>query len=303
MTMPDFIIIGAMKCGTSTLHDQLARSDAFYMSHPKEPNFFSDDQMHQRGLDWYRSLFAPARPDQLTGEASTHYTKRPTLPEAAPRLAEAHPGVKLVYIMRDPIERLISHYIHAWSQREVKRNINKAVYDLPELIDYGRYAYQLRPYLERFGPDQVLPICFERMKSAPHEVLNEISSFVDGPTGDWSAQLSYRNPSNQRLRKSRVRSLLVDTPGLSKFRRRFIPKHWREQAKRFWTLPERPSLSERNRDWLVEAFDADLHELGRWLGRPLSCHHFYALAEAGPLSWSAEAPKPVSSVNETCSCH
>ena len=77
---PDLIIIGAMKCATSTLHDQLARQPGLFMSVPKEPNFFSDDAQYARGFAWYTSLFADARPGTIRGESSTHYTKLPTLP-------------------------------------------------------------------------------------------------------------------------------------------------------------------------------------------------------------------------------
>ena len=60
--LPDFIVMGAMKCATSTLHEQLAAQPGFFMSKPKEPNFFSDDEIYARGLDWYRSLFAGSGP-------------------------------------------------------------------------------------------------------------------------------------------------------------------------------------------------------------------------------------------------
>lgn len=65
--LPDFIIIGAMKCATSTLHDQLARQPGLFMSTPKEPNFFSDDEQWGRGLDWYGSLFEAVPGDTLCG--------------------------------------------------------------------------------------------------------------------------------------------------------------------------------------------------------------------------------------------
>jgi hypothetical protein len=77
---PNFIIIGAMKCATSTLHEQLARQPGFFMSQPKEPNFFSDDSAYARGEDWYLGLFAGTRPGDICGESSTHYTKLPTYP-------------------------------------------------------------------------------------------------------------------------------------------------------------------------------------------------------------------------------
>ena len=78
--LPDFIVIGAMKSATSTLHEQLAVQPGFFMSAEKEPNFFSNDENYAHGLAWYRSLFDNAASSDLCGESSTHYTKLPTYP-------------------------------------------------------------------------------------------------------------------------------------------------------------------------------------------------------------------------------
>ena len=290
--LPDFIVIGGMKCGTSALHEQLSGSDAFYMSEPKEPNFFSNDSQYAHGIEWYGSLFSGARADQFVGESSTHYTKLPTYPNTVSRLAEALPRVKLIYVLRDPIERLISQYIHEWSERNVSGDINQAVSEFPELVYYSKYAYQLRPYLKQFGPSQLLSISFERMKQEPNAVLNEISAFVGGPTGDWSEQLATKNPSSERLRKSRLLTLLMDTPGLRELRRGLVPRAWRNRLKRFWMINERPTLGPETRAMVQEALEPEVAELGRWLGRDLTVENFSAALADGPLSWTSHAPRP-----------
>ena len=78
--MPDFIIIGAMKSATSTLHNQLGAQSSIFMSSPKEPNFFSDDDIYNQGLSWYSGLFSDANGSDICGESSTHYTKLPDYP-------------------------------------------------------------------------------------------------------------------------------------------------------------------------------------------------------------------------------
>ena len=93
------------------------------MTTPKEPNFFSDDEIFARGLPWYENLFDAAASDDLKGEASTHYTKLPTYPNAAARLHAAHPDAKLIYLTRDPVERLVSHHIHEWTMGNMGRDI------------------------------------------------------------------------------------------------------------------------------------------------------------------------------------
>ena len=85
---PDFMIIGAMKCATSSLHDQLAAQPGMVMSMPKEPNFFSDEENWGRGLGSYWSLFARTQDGELCGESSTHYTKLPRHPKVVERVGE-----------------------------------------------------------------------------------------------------------------------------------------------------------------------------------------------------------------------
>ncbi len=110
--MPDFMVIGAMKCGTSALHEQLHAQPGVFMCTPKEPNFFSDDEIYARGIAWYSSLFDDAPAVAICGESSTHSTKLPDLPHAVGRIAEHCPGAKFVYVMRNPLDRLVSHYMH-----------------------------------------------------------------------------------------------------------------------------------------------------------------------------------------------
>src|SRR6185312_16834851 len=99
---PDFMIIGAMKCATTTLHEQLARQPGLFMSRPKEPNFFSDDENYARGWAWYGSLFRPAGSADLRGESRTHYTKLPTYPRTVERIRRDLPRLKPIYGMRHP---------------------------------------------------------------------------------------------------------------------------------------------------------------------------------------------------------
>ncbi|NNF72213.1 MAG: sulfotransferase, partial [Rhodobacteraceae bacterium] len=98
MKGPDFILIGAMKCGTSTLASQLGAQPGLFMTTPKEPNYFSDDAIFARGPDWYGGLFDGAGPGDLRGEASTHYTKRPDYPDTIARMKAAVPAPRLVYM-------------------------------------------------------------------------------------------------------------------------------------------------------------------------------------------------------------
>ncbi len=287
MRLPDFIIIGAMKCATSTLHEQLAQQPGIVMSTPKEPYFFSNDEVWQRGMAWYASLFEHASEDALCGESSTHYTKLPTYPHTVARMREhLPPDVKFIYIMRHPIDRLVSQYIHEWTECVISTPIDEAIDLHPELIEYSRYAMQLEPYFEAFGRERVLPVFFDRLASHPQDELERICRFI-GYRGRprWDETLSEQNVSSQRLRKSAWRDFLVDLPGLRTVRRTLVPQAVRDRIKQFWSMKERPQLSPENLRRLEATFDADLARLGRWLDLELRCENFKAIARETAPQW------------------
>ncbi|MBJ7899831.1 MAG: sulfotransferase [Cyanobacteria bacterium RI_101] len=284
---PDFIIIGGMKCATSTLHEQLALQPGFWMSEPKEPNFFSNDEIFAQGMDWYVSLFDGAEPGDLRGESSTHYSKLPTYPETVNRLLNAFPEVKLIYVLRHPIDRLVSQYVHEWSQLVIQNTeINAALETFPELIAYSRYAYQLAPYFERLPRERILPVFFERLLKYPQPELERVCAFLNyNGAPQWREELDAQNISSQRLRKSAWRDALVETPGLKQLRQALIPKSFRTWVRSLWTMKEKPRLSPASLAKLETIFDPDLAILGNWLGIELNCQNFKAQVTNQVLTW------------------
>jgi sulfotransferase family protein len=286
--LPDFIIIGAMKSATSTLHEQLAVQPGIFMSRPKEPNFFSNDEIVARGLDWYRALFAAADRRDLCGESSTHYTKLPTYPRTVERMSRALPRVKLIYLMRDPIDRLVSQYLHDSIRGAICVPLDEAVARHRELTDYSRYSMQLEPFLGAFGPEGVLPVFFERLVRHPQAELERICRFI-GYAGRprWDGTMRAQNVTREQLRKSVVRERIINLPVLSGLRRRLVPRRWSECLKALWQVsPERPRLRSESVDRLRAVFDDDLARLGDWLGIALDCEHFSELVLAGPSEWA-----------------
>lgn len=283
---PDFIIIGAMKCATSSLHEQLALQPGIFMTELKEPNFFSNDEQYAKGMEWYLSHFAPAKPDDICGESSTHYTKLPTYPQTIARLRQHFPNVKLIYVMRHPIDRLISQYIHEWTEKVISVNINQAVNEYPELIAYSQYSMQLKPYFETFGKERVLPVFFERMIAHPQAELERICQFI-GYKGKpvWDEQLNAQNISTERMRKSAWRDFLVEAPGLKQLRRWFIPKSFRTWVRSLWMMKKKPELEPQQIEKLQVIFDQDLAILGSWLGISLNCKNFKTVVKNEPKNW------------------
>lgn len=257
MALPDFVIIGAMKCGTSTLAAQLAAQPGVFMTTPKEPNFFSDNEIFARGLPWYESLFDAAAESDLKGEASTHYTKLPTHPHAARRLHAAAPGARLIYLTRDPVERLISHYIHEWTMGTMDLPLEEAVERYPELFDYGRYEMQLAPWRARFGEDRILRLSLEEMQADPQGTLDRVAVFLGRPGAfAWRSELGRVNASAERLRRFPLDELVLANPAAAVLRRALVPRRLREAVKSRLRMSERPALPSALRAKLAERFAA-----------------------------------------------
>ncbi|WP_371158392.1 sulfotransferase domain-containing protein [Jannaschia sp. 2305UL9-9] len=258
--VPDYIIIGAMKCGTTTLARQLGGQAGLFMTDPKEPNYFSDDAVFARGPDWYADLFATAAPGDLRGEASTHYTKLPDYPDTIARLAAtAAENARFVYLIRDPTVRAVSHYIHEWTTGVIGRNtgFETAVEQHPEILSYGRYGHQIAPWLERFGPDRIHVDTLEAMTEDPQALLDRVGAFL-GRTGlVWDAGEGQANASAERLRQTSLDRWLLQGRAVTWLRRTLVPQSVRDRVKAGRRLPARPTIPDDVRARMEAVFLED----------------------------------------------
>lgn len=264
MPRPDFLIIGAMKCGSSTLAAQLRCQDGIFLTDPKEPNFFSDDNVFAQGLPWYEALFEGAAEGDLKGEASTHYTKLPTHPETVSRMMAILPAPRLIYTVRDPVERAVSHFIHEWTERRMSGDLDDAVTTYPELIEYGLYAKQITPFIEAYGIDAVCLTSLERMKSDPQGELERVAQhagFKGKPL--WQSNLGAQNVSGDRVRKLPFHSILVRNPISRTLRRTLIPQSVRTRLAQTRRIGDRPVLSADRAAELRELFASDQARLAQ----------------------------------------
>lgn len=164
--LPNFIIIGMMKSGTSSLHHWLGQQPECSPVSMKEPDFFSSDRRWERGLPWYTSLFAGVPEDKIFGEASTSYSKPATHIQAARRMAATVPRVRLVYVLRHPVERLRSHYRHELCRSREQRPLIRAL-SAPgnDYVEMSKYYSCLTPYISAFPREQICVVRFEDLVS------------------------------------------------------------------------------------------------------------------------------------------
>jgi Sulfotransferase domain len=284
--LPSFLIIGAMKSATSTLYEQLSRQPGVYLPDLKEPNFFSNDEQYSRGVEWYSGLFNDAAASDIVGEASTHYAKLPTYPQTVARMRECLDRPRLIYVMRDPVDRLISQYIHQWSQREIRCSLDKALTRHPELIAYSCYARQLEPFIETYGKTAILPVFFDRLLADRDGELERICRFI-GHKGkvEWDEEVSRNNVSADRVRRIPLSGMVVDNPIATRLRHSLVPKSVRTRIRQFFSMSKRPTLSEQTRSELQRFLDKDLAGLSDLLGTRLDCRNFRTVTSAKSLDW------------------
>jgi hypothetical protein len=183
--LPNLIIIGAMKCGTTALHGLLDQHPDIAMASAKELNFFfgpATDPGHDavstwhRGLEWYTRQFDGQA--LVRGEASPGYTS-PDHPEAADRMASVVADARLVYLVRDPIDRAVSQYRHHQADGTEQHPIADALLDPgSQYIARGRYFERLAPFIQFFATEQILILAQEELLHDPEAGLERIYRFL-----------------------------------------------------------------------------------------------------------------------------
>jgi hypothetical protein len=187
VTLPNLLVIGAMKCGTTSLHHYLGLHPEIFMSRRKELDFFIEDLNWKKGIAWYAAQFP--EPAAIRGEASPRYSLHPVYRGVPQRIHQVLPDVKLVYVVRDPVQRVISHYMHDVIERSEQRTL-EAILEQDERNHYvhcSRYWMQLEQYRCVFPTRQVLVIRQEDLLEQRAGILRSVFRFleVDESFASW----------------------------------------------------------------------------------------------------------------------
>ncbi|MEO0438043.1 MAG: sulfotransferase domain-containing protein [Pseudomonadota bacterium] len=220
MKLPNFILIGAARCATTSMHKYLGAHPDVFLPEIKELNFFSNDRYYNKGLEWYSSHFSKADVRAI-GEASTSYSR--AIGQSMKVIDRMHKDVgtpKLVYIVRDPLDRLLSHYLH-YQHRGQRVNPIDALLSRPIFEDtrwQGRYHHQLSLYRRVYAIDDILVITTRELKLEPNAVMNRVFRHIGVSTIDLPAELletvvnsssksTQKSPAGQRLLEFHARHL------------------------------------------------------------------------------------------------
>jgi hypothetical protein len=256
-----------MKGGTSSLYRYLLDHPQIFMSPVKEPLFFSRNW--DRGLEWYERLFERAGRAVAIGEGSTEYSAYPLQSEVPMRIAKTLPDVRFVYMIRHPIERMLSEY-HDYLVRGVERDLSadRALLGEPFYCNVSRYAMQIEQYLEYFSRDQLLILRSEDLKSDRAQTLRRVYEFLEVDSSYQPTHLGqeFHTTSERRPRRA-VDRALRRIPGYSRVAS-VTPRPLVRLKNRLTTrkAPPRPTLSESARREIEDLLRDDVRRLRRYMG-------------------------------------
>jgi len=269
----EIMVIGAMKCGTTTLADLLARHPAVSFCSNKEPDFFSKDSDWRKNLDQYHGLFTD--PNKRWAEASTSYTFYPHFAKQIWKdLYEYNPALKLIYLYRDPIARCISHYMHVYERGYIDQSLDDAVKGVPLIVNNSRYAMQVKPFIEQFGREQVLMMDLSELAGNRAMALSRIAEFTKlSLAGFPKEDQSHKNSS---LTQDKHHYKYDEPSPLLKGAMAVTP---RPLKKKLWNsvtgtgkrgFDSKPELSAEWKEAILRLLESDIREFEQIIGKDLS---------------------------------
>lgn len=267
--LPTFLIIGAPKAGTTALAGYLAEHPDVFVAPEKEVHFF--DHQFYRGIDWYRGRFSCATTERAIGEASPTYMYSSRTLE---RIALVLPHVRLIAVLRNPVDRAYSHYCWNVSLGE-SRSFTDAVHAEmergsggrgKEYLEGGLYRAGLEGAAAALGRDSLLVLIQEELRAQPAETFGEVCGFI-GVDRSFSPQTlgEVVNPA-YRLRLPWLRRAMFRARA-----KRRLPPGWAEAIDRWNRMPwNYPPMDSGTRAELEAWFAEENAALARWLDRDLS---------------------------------
>jgi hypothetical protein len=264
--LPDFLILGAAKSGTTSLSAWLdARADVF-VPPQKELHFFSRDDQWARGVSHYTDAFDPAGA-RLAGEATPNYLARD---EVTVRAAQTVPDARLIALLREPVDR-------AWSHHSYDRELGIADVSFDDVaasvgtpdehwyLEQGRYLRHLARWCEQFPRDHLLVLWFDDLRDRPLDTYRTVCEFLDLDPAVVPDEVGSVRNAHYRLRAPWVRQQMLRWRAWSRLPFNLAPRidGWLRSEKRYDAID--PAVAARLRG----AFAADNDALAAWLDEPL----------------------------------
>lgn len=271
--LPNFLIIGAMKAGTTSLAAWLGAHPDVFIPLEKELHFFDNPHRYEAGVDWYRKQFAPGADKTAIGEATPGYMAHPDVPD---RMVNLLPDVRMIAILRHPVDRIYSQFLHLRAIGREKRPLARVVDEelsgtAPPFGFYlarGRYLDQIRKLQGLFPPSALKVMLFDDLASNAPDLYGEACRFLGVDDGYRPENLGKTYNPRMRVRSVRLREAVLK----ARLKRR-IPGSLAMRIDAMNVRPDRSTYEPMDpelRRRLAEAYADQIPELERLLGRDLS---------------------------------
>ena len=272
--LPNLIVIGAAKAGTTSLHRYLDEHPEVAMSGQKELQFFLREDWRE-AVPWYRSQFDPLAP--VRGESTPGYSMYPYLPSTAERIAELIPGCRLIYMVRDPVDRAIANYVELVALRLENRPIEEAFADPHEPanphICPSRYASQLERFLACFDSNQILVVDQADLRSQRRATLARVFGFVGVDVPEMGAFEELHNVAETKVRYNRLGHWMVRKGIFTEAAPGFRRGPLRPPLRALLSKPIPRALSQEARLRLVDALSPEVERLRTLTGASFAHWH------------------------------
>ena len=269
--MPDFAYIGTSKAGSTWLFNALAHHPDVHLASSKGLYYF--DQHFDQGRQWYLDQFAGAGEASAVGEISHSYLSSP---EAAARIAEFNPRMRLLVCLREPVDRAFSDYLDLVKNGQFDGSFTTALDRFPRLLDRGRYATHLQRYLDRFPAEQLLVSLFDDLRQDPQAYADEVFDFLgvrrlELAPADLKSRMPAGTPrSTVAASGAKVASRLVKRAGLARLRSRAKRSLLLRRALYRSYRDDRPTIDPIVAAELRQGFLGEVLRLDAMLGRPVA---------------------------------
>lgn len=270
--LPNVIGLGARKCGTVSLHYYLRAHPEVGVQKNKEMRFFLDAGNWHRGVDWYVRQF-PSHAKILFESHGGGYTSYPEEKGVPKRIHSLNPDARFLYLVRDPIRRVISRYVHNFATGAEIRQIDEAVLDLDftEYVTESLYFFQLEQYLQFYDSSRFLIVSTEDLLLKRKETLRSIFRFLGVDENFWCKEFSKaRHLSISKRRKTKLGFFIQRAFGDRILQR--LPHPYNHYMQKILYTPVSrkmviPSLNPATREKLEEVFRPDARKLEHFTGR------------------------------------
>ena len=273
----DFLIVGAQKCGTSTLFSLLNDHPALEGCSDKEPGFFSNVQDWRSEVDSYHRLFHQ-RDGVKYFEASTIYTFYPLRKLAIwDDVFDYNPDMRIIYIVRNPIERIVSSWMHTYEMGWDNDPLEKAVVNNRLYTDITRYHTQISPWINKFGRDRVLILDFESLVSNQTQLLAEIAGFLNVEAAGFSNKNDVCR--NRSIGDQKVSGRFIKYTKLAKQFQLLAPDVLQACVRPVWRaiaykhnrrFTQRPTMSTKTQEMILHMLAHDIDGISMLMGKDLA---------------------------------